>query len=521
MLLSSPIQFVFLGFGCLLLTVFALYFLLQTGFAKYFVDEPDQRKVHRNPIPRIGGVVFVIVFFSAVCFSFASGFFDDVSATKAIGLIPAILFASGVILLLGFFDDTTFFVVRVRHKLLAEFLIALATVFIFKIHIGKLSLFGLPAFPEWFGTVLSVVWIIGLANAYNIIDGLDGLATSVGILSFIAIEFVAIITGFHPLSILPVVVILSGVLSGFLLFNFPPAKTFMGDTGSIFLGTMVAILTLFVGKGLETSKVTIVLPLIAGLPIVEVFVTMVRRFFKARDKKGSLANCLHSIVIPDNSHIHHRLLYKGYSARQALSLIVILAVTLSCGAVFSILLPPGLLPLLLLYLAIPVYFTLYQLGFGGRFKKALHLSPTRYNGFRKQSLIGVIDAEGSFSERLEKTNVKGVSYIKMTEEDVPSLHRHLRAAVVRNGVVVNPWETLKKAEAISWLLKGPVFLVDDTNSTELFIREVSKNGTLSVQEKNASIEQLLKELKRLGSVERIRHLHTEPESQEQEPLAVC
>ncbi|MBN1760973.1 MAG: undecaprenyl/decaprenyl-phosphate alpha-N-acetylglucosaminyl 1-phosphate transferase [Chitinispirillaceae bacterium] len=491
--------------GSFLTTAAGIYLFLKTSLAGYFIDKPDKRKVHRKPIPRLGGIVVVT---STMLFLGIVLLLDlplTAESENALPLIRAILFASGVILITGFFDDTTFFTVRVRHKLLAELTIAFITVVFLKIHIKDVSFFNLFTLPAWLEMPVSFLWIIGLANAYNLIDGLDGLAGSIALLSFLTIGITAGITGTQPLLTGMIVIILLGSVTGFLLHNLPPAKTFMGDTGSIFLGTMVAILTLFLGKEAIHSRTVIVLPLIAGLPILEVFVTMVRRYFKTRDKKKSQAECLHSMVIPDNSHIHHRLMYKGYSSAQSLTLILILALSLSCGAVLSIILPTYILTFLLFYLFIPVYFTLYQLGFGGRFNKALRLSPTRYNGFRKQSLIGVIDTNGSLSEMLEKKSIHGVTCINISENDIPELHRHLRAAVLKEGTFLSSDTTIKKAEELSWLLKGPVFVVDDSNSELYTILEVSKNGTLSILEKTATVDQLLKELQQLSTTERIRH----------------
>lgn len=506
--------------GAAFVTAGAIYLLLKTPFALFFTDKPDHRKVHRNPTPRLGGVVIVASVLlctgAALFFNQSGTFFSQ----AALPVVHAILAAASIIAVVGFFDDTTFVEVRVRHKLLAEFTMAFIAVYICNVNIGALTLFGMLQLPAWAGSALSFLWIIGLANAYNLIDGLDGLAGSVSLIAILTIGGIAAFAGVHAPALITITFILAGSIAGFLFHNLPPAKTFMGDTGSIFLGTMVAILTLYIGRDVIPAKAFVALPLIAAVPILEVFVTMVRRYFKARDKKKPFASSLHSMVIPDNSHIHHRLTYKGYSVAQSVGLIAMLAFTLGCGALLAVLVPLRFSPLLLGYLIVPVHFTLYQLGFGGRFKKALRLSSSRYNGFVKSSLIGVIDAEGSLSERLEQKNVDGVSYIKISESDIPAIHQHLRAAVVRERAL-HPETTMKKAEEISYLLKGPVFIIEDTTSTELFIREVSKNGSLSISEKTASIQQLLKDFKRLNTLERIRHPYTPNECAQEAPLTVC
>jgi len=517
--MSTPIVLhqILLCAGAVLFTLVIIHLFLGTSFSAYFIDKPDPRKVHKNPTPRLGGVVIVA---SVMLFTAAALVWGKHFSGSELHVVYAVLFASGVILVTGFFDDTTFVNVRVRHKLLAECTMAFVTVYLFNVNLGAVTVFGTLHLPGWVGMALSFFWILGLANAYNLIDGLDGLAGSVALVSLLTIAGVAVVAGLNAPALITMTLIIAGSVAGFLYHNLPPAKTFMGDTGSIFLGTMVAILSLSISSVALPNNSFIVLPLIAAVPILEVFVTMVRRYFKARDKKKSVASALHSMVIPDNSHIHHRLMYKGYSVAQSVGLIAMLAFTLGCGALLAVLLPLGFTPLLLGYLVVPVYFTLYQLGFGGRFKKALRLSSSRYNGFTKSSLIGIIDSEGSFSERLEKKNVDGVSYIKISESDIPTLHQHLRAAVVREHSV-HPETTMKKAEEISYLLKGPVFVVEDTASTDLFVREVSKNGSLSINEKTASIEELLKDFKRLSTVDRIRHPSTVAECAHPAPLPVC
>jgi UDP-GlcNAc:undecaprenyl-phosphate/decaprenyl-phosphate GlcNAc-1-phosphate transferase len=490
--------------GAVVFSSITLYTLLKSPISMFFKDKPDARKVHKNPIPRMGGIVIIMTFLLLSVFAYCFHHFYLPSERIPQTLFLTMILSSLIIVVIGFFDDTNFVTVRVRHKLAAEISIAFITVYVLQINIGELSILGYFSLPLWLCKIISFLWIIALANAYNIIDGLDGLA---GTLALIALFSIAIIanTG-NQTSIIFISLLLSGAVIGFLIHNLPPAKTFMGDTGSIFLGTTIAILSLYAGREVVPTKAFIVMPLISGIPIIEVLVTMTRRYLKAKDKKRCRAECIHSMVIPDNSHIHHRLIYKGYSTSQSIALIAILSITLSCGAIIcSVIAPVHFILIIIGYLSIPVYFTLYQLGFGGRFYKALHLSSTKYIGLTKSSLIGVIDTEGSFSEKLEQQTVDGVSYIKISENDIPSLHQHLRAAVVRELKTTDPETTIKKAEEISSLLRGPVYIIEDTKSTDVFVREVSKNGSLTINEKTASINELQKDFQRLSSTDRIRH----------------
>lgn len=479
----------------------AILTLLRSPFVDYFTDRPDPRKVHSLPIPRLGGIVIVGTFL--LFLSIAYMFNNNLHLLSGISLktLGVLVFFSIVLLFLGVFDDTSFKTVRVRHKVAVELLVAFITVYILDINIGTLSLFGLVTFPPWFSNIISFLWIFGLSNAFNLIDGLDGLAGSI---SLIALSTLAVIAGIGGhFSIVVICCIAAGALVGFLIHNMPPAKTFMGDTGSLFLGTLIAILALYVGREVTQERSFLVMPLIAGIPIIEVFTTMVRRYFKAKDEQANLARRIHSMVIPDNSHIHHRFISRGYSASQAVILMSLLSFTLSCGAFCCVFLPPTAIPFLLFYLLVPVVFTLYQLGYGGRFKKALRLSSSRYNGFRKPSLVGVIDHQGAITQLLSNRKSPAINYIHITEEQIPSLSPHLHSAIV-DGTFEKE-KTIQKAEKISSVLSRPVFIIEHNDRVNLFIRKVSRNGSLVVTEKNVSLRELIKDIESISASGKIRH----------------
>lgn len=475
--------------------------LLKSSAVDLFKDKPSPRKIHHLPIPRLGGVVIITTFliFTAIAIVFNQRlkFLSPIQVTA----MSAILLTSIAILTIGFLDDTPFVTIRVRHKLFMELFIAFTAVYIFDVNIGKLSILGAFTFPRWLSDIISFLWIIGLANAYNIIDGLDGLA---GSLSLIAIMTLAIIAGMGgQSSIVFISIILSGAIIGFLFHNMPPAKTFMGDSGSLFLGTMIAILSLYTGRTVTPGRAFIVMPLIAGIPIIEVLITMVRRYFKTNDKKAKRSECIHSMVIPDNSHIHHRFMYRGYSPLQSMILLSILTVSLCCGAVCCLFAPTVSIPAIILYLSIPLIFTLDQLGFGGRFKRALHLSATRYNGYRKIPLIGIIDGKGNLAELLEEKSGDDVGYIDLSGIPAPEFPQQLHAAVICNEIVSD--EIVKKAETISSMLCRPVFVIEDTCNANLHIKEVSKNGTCIINEKTVTVRMLIKDFEHVATLGKITH----------------
>jgi UDP-GlcNAc:undecaprenyl-phosphate/decaprenyl-phosphate GlcNAc-1-phosphate transferase len=501
--MNDLMKYILFSAGPLAFSYCIILFLLKSSVVKLFIDKPDARKMHHQPIPRLGGVVIILTF---LVFTLAAYTFNNQTqllSTVSVTTLTAFIMASLVIFSFGFFDDTTFVTVRVRHKLFAELLIAFITVYILDVNIGKLSVFGMAILPEWISDIISFLWIVGIINAFNIVDGLDGLAGSITLIALLSLAAIAGLAG--QSSIVLLCLILSGAVAGFLFLNLPPAKTFMGDSGSLFLGTMIAILSLFIGREVVLSRAIVVMPLIAGIPIIEVFTTMVRRYFRAKDKKNNQAGRIHSMVIPDNSHMHHRFTYRGYFPLQTTTILCTLSVTLCCGAICIHLAPPEAIGPLCCYLVLPVVLTLDRLGFGGRFKKALHLSSSRYNGFKKTSLIAVVDGEEDLMHLLEKRRPEEISYIRLSNRELPKVAPYLRTAVMQNNQTDLFGATLKKAEQISAMISRPVFILSPDRQSGLFVQEVSKNGSLTIRERNISVNELMRDFRRLSSTGKIKH----------------
>lgn len=479
------------GFSNLLLR-----FLIKSPVIKYFCDTPEARKVHSKPIPRLGGVIIVLTFLSLVISLVSFKSIAGISVPLSRDIIQVLLLSSIIIFACGILDDSTFITMRVRYKIAAELLIALSTVYLFDINFGQISIIGLFSIPLWISKLISVFWVLGLINAFNMIDGVDGLAGGISLISILSLAVIAYLGGLS--SLVAVCFVLAGAVLGFLYYNLPPAKTFMGDTGSLFLGTMIAVISMHLGKEVVASRAMVVLPLIAGVPIIEVLVTMVRRYFKSKDSGYGLYERLHSMIVADNSHIHHRLIFLGFSHLETTAMLCILSLTLCGGAICLFLVPYSAVWFIISYLAIPVVFLLDQLGFGGRFKKALHLSPSRYNGYKKRSLVGVIDQEGTTYHFLKKGENQNIEYVPVTEEEIPGISRYLKAVVLnKNGNSTENY--LNFAEKVSTLIKGPIFIISPDKSSRISILEVYKNGTLNIKEKKGSIQHLIKEMKKVSS----------------------
>jgi len=410
----------------------AIKIILHTKLVSLFVDTPDIRKVHSVPIPRIGGIAIILAMLCAVLlwYTLADLFGFIPLPQKFFFSILASVLALGTF---GFMDDSRFFNTRVRDKLIAVIALAIITVFVFDVHPGAISVFGFFEIPELLSKIIAVFWIIGLINAYNLVDGLDGFAGTISIVSLLGIMAVSVFVGDFAAAVLSMIAV--GATVGFLIHNAPPAKVFMGDTGSLFLGFIIAILTIHAASWAGASgKVPLVMPLIAGIPILEVFVTIVRRYFKANDRGHQLKQIIKYIVTPDSSHIHHRFLFRGFSHLETCILVGTLAATLVGGAVCILLAPLYMSPMIALYLIIPVTFSLYKLGFGGRFKKALKISKTRYNSYQKPELIGVIESDGKLFNYLSAKRNKGYTFVPLVnEKDLPLIAAQLKATIVQNS----------------------------------------------------------------------------------------
>jgi len=187
----------------------------------------------------------------------------------------------------------------------------------------------LPFFSEiWLNYTFSIIvtlgWIVGITNAINLIDGLDGLSSGIGVISCISLLIIFSLNNSPIIAVLAVTA-LAGALIGFLPFNFNPAKTFIGDTGSNFLGYSLAVISIL-GVAKTYTAIVIVAPLIVlGLPIFDTLWAIVRRVFTGKSIKA--------IVKPDKRHLHHRLMARGYTQKQAVLILYAISATLGMSAV--------------------------------------------------------------------------------------------------------------------------------------------------------------------------------------------
>jgi UDP-GlcNAc:undecaprenyl-phosphate GlcNAc-1-phosphate transferase len=339
--------------GSALLSLGLLGLLIRSPLARHFADLPGHRKVHEVVIPRLGGTAIVLAFL--VLLTIAQIFELWAPSTK---LLLSIVFASLFLLIAGTLDDVLS--LGYKAKFLLQFLLAGIVVSVFGLQFEAVSLFGTTYHLGGVGLILSIFWIVGLMNAVNIIDGIDGLAAGVSLVGFAGIGALSYAGGSpNPLG---VSVALSGATIGFLYYNLQRRrKVFLGDTGSQFLGAMLGILTLRIHDLPSVGGSMLIPLLLVGYPILDTSVAMTRRFLQVRNK--DIGQRVTRMFHADNDHMHHRLLFTGLSHIQATFLLLLLASGFAATAV--------VLPRLswqwelgvLVYLIASVGFLLNRLGF--------------------------------------------------------------------------------------------------------------------------------------------------------------
>ena len=294
------------------------------------VDKPrDARRMHKKPTPRIGGLAmifgFIVPIITILLFSKISGdssFWGQysIASRQTVGMFIAL----AIIVVMGFIDDCKD--LPAKLKFLVQIGAALIVIFVGDI---KIDVFTNPNFlcdnpylvlPEWISVIVTVIWIVFITNAVNFIDGLDGLAAGVSAIMSVSLVFISIRVGEYPIAIMGIA--LMGSCFGFLPFNFNPAKIFMGDTGSTFLGFMLATLSIQ-GVFKSYAVISFAVPLlILGLPLFDALFAMIRRILRGE-----------SPMKADRGHLHHRLVDMGFSQKQTVFILYAISGVLGITAV--------------------------------------------------------------------------------------------------------------------------------------------------------------------------------------------
>ncbi len=271
------------------------------------VDLPDERKLHAGPIPRIGGIPIALSYLGALAIMLAFAPAHAKIAVQHRGLLYALLPAAGLVFLTGLVDDL--FHLKPWQKLSGQIVAAVWAVAAgAQIHL----LDGQPH-SAWITIPLSVVWLVGCTNAFNLIDGMDGLASGVGLFATLTILLAALLQGNWGLAMATVP--LAGCLLGFLRYNFNPASIFLGDSGSLSIGFILGCFGVIWSQKSATLLGMLAPAMALSLPLLDVGLSIGRRFLRNQP-----------IFQPDRGHIHHRLLALGFEPRGAA-----IVLYLACG----------------------------------------------------------------------------------------------------------------------------------------------------------------------------------------------
>ncbi len=265
------------------------------------------RHIHAQPTPRLGGIAIYIAFMAALlCVPFLGNMVSDIFRSNLPKLL-ALLVPATLMFAFGIYDD--FRGATAPQKIIVQ-VIAAGIVFAGGFGIENLSspFGGHWHLPMWLSFALTALWIVGITNAFNLIDGIDGLAAGASVFALLSILVFSVVQENPEISLLAVVLV--GAVLGFLRFNFNPATIFLGDSGSLFLGFMAAALSL-AGSQKGSTIVAIAIPLVSfGLPVTEAGLSLTRRFLNGQ-----------SLLAGDRGHIHHKLLQLGLTQRQAVILL--------------------------------------------------------------------------------------------------------------------------------------------------------------------------------------------------------
>lgn len=345
------------------------------------VDYPNDRRINKKPMPRLGGLAVIAGFMVSAIYLIITmsiekkvNFAEEGLNRKLIGcLLGAIILG-----ITCYIDDVKDIkpLVKLAGQVIAAIVVVSSGVLIdnFTIPFKENNVM----LNEVFSFVLTVGWIVGITNAINLIDGLDGLSSGITLISCISLLIIFALNE-SPLIAIILITALAGAIVGFLPYNFNPAKTFIGDVGSNFMGFAIAVISIL-GVAKTYTAIVIIAPIIVlALPIFDTLWAIVRRIVKTKSIKG--------VFKADKGHLHHRLMAKGYTQKQAV--LILYGITATLGMVAIILLDSGIWKALSFALLVVVFVAL-------GYKDILHLREDE-------------DANSNENVSTEKENSKGNS----------------------------------------------------------------------------------------------------------------
>ncbi len=333
------------------------------SLAKYAgaMDIPNERKVHKFPIPRLGGLAIYLSFFiSLVLCIYFNPTINFINPSTGMMLLVSLT----LVLILGIWDDIK--QISPGKKFFGQWLAATivylagfrisAITSPFDLELMNLGVFDYPA---------TILWIVGITNAFNLIDGLDGLASGIALIASLTIFSLSLMR--EDLTSAFLSLLLVGATSGFLRYNFSRAKIFLGDSGSLFIGFALAILSMMSATKGSTAFSILIPILTLGLPIMDTLLSMVRRSMRSmvpnNEAPKPFAKKLVSIFYPDKGHIHHQLMSFGISDRKVVIILYVVSIIFSVGA-FAVTIANTIIAIpILIIIGLATFLGVNQLGY--------------------------------------------------------------------------------------------------------------------------------------------------------------
>ena len=320
------------------------------AISRGWVTVPTQeRHMHSSPLPRLGGVAIFLSF--GLCMGVAAFWaarHPQLHSQQFLRTMVRILVPAGLVFLLGVYDDLRG--VGPYFKFTVQGIAATM------LYAGGLRIINIPVvfgdrvLPWYVGWAFTVIWVLAITNAFNLIDGLDGLAAGSALFSTMVVFVVAVLNG--PVLVEVMTIALAGAILGFLRFNFNPATIFLGDSGSLFIGFLLSALALF-GAQKAPTIVAIAIPIVSfGLPILETVLSVLRRLISGRP-----------VFTADREHIHHKLLQHGLTHRQVVILLYGVSAIFAMLSLFLLWPTGSSLGLVLAVLGIGIWIGVQHLGY--------------------------------------------------------------------------------------------------------------------------------------------------------------
>ena len=291
------------------LSIFSMPVIIKICKKFSIYDYQSTRKIHSGNIPRLGGVGIFLAFMVSACIYLLKENPDNFKR-----ILP-ILIAGTIVFTFALLDDL------LNLPALSKLIVQLIAVAIVVFNGFRFKQIFSWVLPEPVSYILSFGWILGVINAYNLIDGLDGLCGSFSISTILTLGILYTLTGNSEALLC---FMLAASVFGFICFNWPPAKLFMGDAGSQFLGFMISVFPLFSSNDIFEFNKFLIMIVITAFPVFDTIAAIWRRI---RDKRP--------IMSPDRAHLHHKLLNMGYSKKSALYLLCFLQILLCCSVIIS------------------------------------------------------------------------------------------------------------------------------------------------------------------------------------------